>query len=632
MLPPAIFLGDVWDAQERNGFVCISQKTEGWRDECHEFEPERQVTFLPADLRELYFCPNLFNGPRRKEGRALPSHWLYADLDQSSPESLAIPPTVAWETSPGRYQALWYLTRPIAPQTHRQLNQKLTYFCNADLGGWGLTKVLRVPGSLSVKHGFDFHIEVPEIDWNCEYDPQELWREIRHVPTDQIVIAGKVDVQSTEAARKLMRKVPARLRVQLRRKVVADRSRHVYKLCAWLRESGFDESDTATLLMVSPTLLEKYGARSKEEAQRLVSKVFAKEPRTKPKAKKKTTEKSSTSRDNGTSSGRRIESLNKLMARDVRAPKWLIEGIWSEEAHGVIAGEEKTFKSLIAMDLAVSVASGTKFLNHFPVPETGHVLFIQEENPVGFVKDRFEKILVSRGLSGYASRNGSVKLPPRVPMDTALNTKFDLTSEEDIEWLHETVAHHKSKLLVLDPLYLMTPGLNENSAHDMVPVLSELLRVKQEHECGVLLIHHYKKQDRENPFNAEAARISGTGAFGRWYESLLLIEKGDEPSQVRIVPKHRMEAPTKGLTVDFNMGPMGDPHYDPVVTVPKDEAAEMYATIRDTVEANPGVTVAQMAKDLGMRGERLRRFLDKMVDVVVEEGPGKKASSKIYLA
>jgi hypothetical protein len=41
------------------------------------------------------------------------------------------------------------------------------------------------------------------------------------------------------------------------------------------------------------------------------------------------------------------------------APRWLIDGLWSDAAVGVLGGEPKCCKSFLALDAAVSVASGT---------------------------------------------------------------------------------------------------------------------------------------------------------------------------------------------------------------------------------------------------------------------------------
>ena len=54
--------------------------------------------------------------------------------------------------------------------------------------------------------------------------------------------------------------------------------------------------------------------------------------------------------------------------------QWLVEGLWSEQAVGILGGEPKCCKSFLALDVAVSVASGTACLRQFPVRRSGPVL------------------------------------------------------------------------------------------------------------------------------------------------------------------------------------------------------------------------------------------------------------------
>ena len=46
--------------------------------------------------------------------------------------------------------------------------------------------------------------------------------------------------------------------------------------------------------------------------------------------------------------------------------RWLIEGLWSAEAVGILGGEPKCCKSFLALDMAVAVASGAPCLRRFP--------------------------------------------------------------------------------------------------------------------------------------------------------------------------------------------------------------------------------------------------------------------------
>ncbi len=72
--------------------------------------------------------------------------------------------------------------------------------------------------------------------------------------------------------------------------------------------------------------------------------------------------------------------------------RWLVTGLWAEEAVGIVGGEPKCSKSFLALDLAVSVASGTPCLRRFPVSRPGGVLLFAAEDALHVVRRRLEGI------------------------------------------------------------------------------------------------------------------------------------------------------------------------------------------------------------------------------------------------
>ena len=58
--------------------------------------------------------------------------------------------------------------------------------------------------------------------------------------------------------------------------------------------------------------------------------------------------------------------------------RWLVDGLWSEEAVGIIGGEPKCCKSFLALDLAV--AAGIPCLRRFAVTRPGRVLLYPAED------------------------------------------------------------------------------------------------------------------------------------------------------------------------------------------------------------------------------------------------------------
>jgi len=66
--------------------------------------------------------------------------------------------------------------------------------------------------------------------------------------------------------------------------------------------------------------------------------------------------------------------------------RWLIAGLWSEQAVGIVGGEPKCCKSFLALDIAVAVAAGIPCLRRFAVPRSGRVLIYAAEDALHIVK------------------------------------------------------------------------------------------------------------------------------------------------------------------------------------------------------------------------------------------------------
>src|SRR5712691_9104085 len=84
------------------------------------------------------------------------------------------------------------------------------------------------------------------------------------------------------------------------------------------------------------------------------------------------------------------------LSRNESQTRGKIEGLWSDQAVGILGGEPKCYKSFLALDVAVSVASGAACLRQFPVRRTGKVLLFPAEDSLAIVRQRLE------GLAGIA--------------------------------------------------------------------------------------------------------------------------------------------------------------------------------------------------------------------------------------
>jgi len=621
------FLRSTWGQQHGTGVAFLS--TKDWDTEAWEDLPQQGKVTLPT-LDDLYFCPNFFLEPRRLRKVVQPGRWLYADLDEVDPGKLPdfLEPTVAWETSPGRFQALWLLARPLRPAQLEAINQKLTYYTMADRGGWSSTKVLRVPGSYNNKRERRHLVRLLWSD-GPEYAASTVYDLVREVETPRDVAENLPDLKLPKAdAARLFKRHRPKLTIEARRLLkepVAQggRSEAMWKLQRLLLEAGIAPAQAFVMVKAAPC--NKYRGQRREdkqlwtEIQRATAqsgKKVAASGRSGAgsgavsvaKAPGAAASKSSTSTTSGSTSHKttsrirerreqtndgasRFVSYDDFIEDHLPKPDWLVEGIWSEDAHGVIAGEPKTYKSVLSTDLAVSVASGTPFLGHFPVNKSGPVILIQKENNAGEVQDRLQRIAKSKKLAATAGLNHRRLLLKRwahLPITLMNNADWVMTNEDDLEELQDEIVRLKPVLLVLDPFYHLSGGVEENSAKEVNEALTPLMELSQRYKMATVVIHHYNKGNADRPTRG-GSRISGSGVFHRWYESAVFLERDDVTEhKVRLYPEHRNHGPQAGFEVDIDLGTRHDLRYAVEVTNTRAQAANEHQTIREVVEAAGG--------------------------------------------
>src|ERR1700758_4134595 len=124
-----------------------------------------------------------------------------------------------------------------------------------------------------------------------------------------------------------------------------------------------------------------------------------------------------------------VQRASELSIDSAPLTHWLVQGLWSDQAVGIIGGEPKCCKSFLALDLAVAVATGRACLRRFAVPRPGRVLLYAAEDALHIVRRRLEGICAAAGVA-------LAKLD--VQVITAPIVRLDL--EADRRALDETVA------------------------------------------------------------------------------------------------------------------------------------------------------------------------------------------------
>jgi AAA domain len=228
-----------------------------------------------------------------------------------------------------------------------------------------------------------------------------------------------------------------------------------------------------------------------------------------------------------------VEPAHRLAER-AEEQRWLVTGLWSEEAVGIIGGEPKCCKSFLALDLAVSVAAGTPCLRRFSVPRFGRVLLYAAEDALHIVRRRLEGICAAAGLA-LADLDVQVITAPTVRLDLAA----------DRQALDETVAKLAPRLLVLDP-FVRLHRIDENASGEVAPLLAYLRELQRRHGVAVVVVHHAKKG--AGRVRAGQA-LRGSSEFHAWGDSNLYLRRNGE--DLTLTVEHRAAPAMPTVTLEL---------------------------------------------------------------------------------
>ncbi len=158
-------------------------------------------------------------------------------------------------------------------------------------------------------------------------------------------------------------------------------------------------------------------------------------------------------------------------------PKWLVQNILVEQTTSVISADSGSFKSFVALDIALCIATGTPFFERDV--KQGTVVYVAAE---GFftLRDRATAWLMEHELA--RPKNFHILRVPVAIADVA------------------TVAAFAAQLEALDPAFIVLDtlsqcalGLNENSNDEMARFVAGMMQLGVRSGAHVCAVHHNSK-------------------------------------------------------------------------------------------------------------------------------------------
>ncbi|QXT39429.1 DNA-primase RepB domain-containing protein [Gymnodinialimonas ceratoperidinii] len=230
---------------------------------------------------DQYFCPATFSERSREKRYALPTNLLWCDADEADPRGFSPPPSIVWETSPRRYQAIWILDETLTPGEAETFSRALTYNHGGDKNGWPSNKLLRILGSFNHKPNYEspfvgvLKYELTPIN---ERPATEPWHRpaaaaavsfdgFDHLAHDKFDVLKRYRHSLTVSTRQLIRD---------KRAYAPDRSSRIYAIVVGLHGVGASLDEIASVVWASAYFQDKYGPNIRalsNELTRITSKL-----------------------------------------------------------------------------------------------------------------------------------------------------------------------------------------------------------------------------------------------------------------------------------------------------------------------------------------------------------------------
>lgn len=506
-MTPTDFLMSVWGEQAKgteNPFFCVSTKSRNnkWKDHFLQWPISRsQLSRLIEKYEDqnLYFCPHGFTAEKRVKTNATETRFLWADLDEADPSRCTPVPQIAWESSPGRYAALWRLNKAYDRDKVEVVNQALSYSNGADRGGWDFSQVLRIPGTRNYKYK--------------EGPPGKLkWFHTTQYPLSDFPDEVSKELDPHEVLSKFKSKIkPDTYRLlTAKRATQGKRSEVIWKLENELHEQGLSKDEVFTLIKHS--VWNKFAGRRDEDTQlqRELSKVHDKKER--PALSDESTPR---------------KPVGLVRLADVASEKvsWVW---WPYIPRGkltLLEGDPGLGKSWLTMAMASHLSTRRRFPGQLE-PLNGRVLIMSAEDGLGdTIRPRLDTM--------EADVRKIFAIPDPVSFD-----------EEGMAEVEEYVKELRPILIVIDPLVAYLGGqVDLHKANETREVMARLSRVAEKYSTAILAVRHLTKGGRDKSIYRGIGSIDLTAAA----RSVMMVGRNpDDPDEGRVI-----------CHIKSNLGPMG---------------------------------------------------------------------------
>lgn len=271
-------------------------------------------------------------------------------------------------------------------------------------------------------------------------------------------------------------------------------------------------------------------------------------------------------------------------------PKWLVEGVIPDQGVGQMFGASNSGKTLLALDLALCLVNGKKWLN-LDTEGTGQpVVYIAMEGVWGL------QARVDAWVAGHpGTSDDELVTIEDEPINLADPASITALS---VELIGAGIA---PSLIVVDTQGMATPTTDENSNSEMNLVYRNVKRLSHDVGCAIVVIHHSGHDE---------TRARGASAQKQALDFELKVAKDEKEPRGSMTVKKERDAES-GQVFGFEFVPTnGSVYVRPGVVLRRMASTE---AMLDDAYPN-AITVQQVVECTGASEKKARGDLQKLAD------------------
>lgn len=248
-------------------------------------------------------------------------------------------------------------------------------------------------------------------------------------------------------------------------------------------------------------------------------------------------------------------------AQERQEEPWLVDGWMPDRGLALVVGPSQIGKTFMMADLAVSVATGNRFLGRYAT-QAGPVLYVAAEDDEHLMAGRYAGSWYAKTLPPprpTTSTRGPTSmvfepLPdlPDLPIHTHAGNSFKFGDERAEAELLTIARQLRPRLIILDPLKDLVDGKTaERFFTGVVDRLPKFRALQRELGCAIALVHHDGK-DAER--KGTDAAVYGSSLLTASFDTRWLIEEAGGGMLIRRKIKRAARAEAVAVRYQFDEG------------------------------------------------------------------------------